>query len=293
MPFSFLQTQRLEHLLSWLSSCNLAHAVKATLLGVIMVSGLVVVSEGHAGNLYIFKDNAGNVLLTNVVGRNKRPVGSSFSQYTSKVKVTWYPDTNVHSYRNWGKSEAAVLPSYSRNRNAYNQLIAQASATHGIDQALIKAIMHTESGFNPNARSPVGAQGLMQLMPATARRFSVENAWDPAQNIMGGVRYLKFLMNRFPNRLEHVNAAYNAGEGNVDKYNGIPPFRETQDYVQRVMSRYRNLYAGRALATPTPVTQRDSFTPLNASTTPVSGANGSFTDANYTQSALSAVRLSQ
>ncbi|XID76073.1 lytic transglycosylase domain-containing protein [Alkanindiges sp. WGS2144] len=194
--------------------------------------------SAHAGNLYVLKNKNGDTLLTNVSNDQR------FKEYNTKVKVTYYPDTNVHSYRNWGGSEAAVLPSYSKNKNLYDGIIAHAASTHRLDSGLLKAIMHTESGFNPNARSPVGAQGLMQLMPATARRFAVTNAYDPAQNIAGAAKYLSWLLKRFNYNTELALAAYNAGEGNVDKYNGIPPFRETQDYVRRVMSRYKNLYAG-------------------------------------------------
>jgi Soluble lytic murein transglycosylase and related regulatory proteins (some contain LysM/invasin domains) len=136
------------------------------------------------------------------------------------------------------------LPSYSRNKNAFDNIIKQAAAQHGVSEGLIKAVMHTESGFNTNARSPVGAQGLMQLMPATARRFNVSNAYDPHQNIMAGARYLSWLLKRFNGNTSLALAGYNAGEGNVAKYGGIPPFRETQDYVRRVTSRYSNLYAG-------------------------------------------------
>lgn len=207
----------------------------------LLICMVFFVPKAHAVNVYTFKDQDGNTLLTNIVGRNNKPEGN-LSQYNTKVKVTWYKDTNVHTYRNWGGSEASVLPSYSRNRNAYDDLISNAASNYGVDQRLIKAIMHTESGFNPMARSPVGAEGLMQLMPPTARRFLVSDSYDPAQNISGGVKYLSFLLKRFKNNQEFAIAAYNAGEGNVDKYGGIPPFRETQDYVKRVTSRLNNLY---------------------------------------------------
>lgn len=210
-----------------------------------------------AQNLYVFKDDNGHALLTNVVDGNKKPRGDGFSSYTNKYKVTWYPDTNVHSYNNWGKSESSVLPSYSKNRNAYDDLIRAAASRYSIDHGLIKAMMHTESGFNPQARSPVGAQGLMQLMPATARRFLVNNAWDPVQNIEGGAKYISWLLKRY-NNTEKAVAAYNAGEGNVDKYGGIPPFRETRDYVKRVMSRYQNLYSG-AAASPSTTRSEDNL----------------------------------
>lgn len=190
----------------------------------------------YAGQtIYQFKDNNGTTLLT-----NKKKAEYS---HLKVVKATYYPDSNIHSYSNWGTSEASVLPSYSRNKNAFDQLIRQAAQRHGISEGLIKAVMHTESGFNINARSPVGAQGLMQLMPATARRFNVSNAYDPEQNIFAGARYLSWLIKRFNGDTRLAIAAYNAGEGNVDKYGGIPPFRETQDYVRRVTSRYQNLYA--------------------------------------------------
>lgn len=207
---------------------------------VILAIGLLNTTQANAGNLYVFKDKQGQVLLTNVV-RNDRPAGDSFQKFTQKVKVTYYADTNVHTYSNWGSNEAAVPASGSKNRSAYDNLIVASALRHGVDPALMKAMMHTESGFNPFARSPVGAQGLMQLMPATARRFGVMNAWNPAENIEGAAKYLKFLQGRFGN-IQHVIASYNAGEGNVSKYGGIPPFRETRDYVQRVLSRYNNLY---------------------------------------------------
>ena len=134
------------------------------------------------------------------------------------------------------------------NTSAYQAEIAAASRDYGVDQAIVRAIIHAESAFNPNALSRVGAQGLMQLMPATARRFGVGNAFDAAQNIRGGVQYLAFLLKRFNGDLSLVAAGYNAGEGAVDKYKGVPPYSETQRYVQRVgllAQRYRGGFASR------------------------------------------------
>src|SRR3546814_263363 len=111
------------------------------------------------------------------------------------------------------------------------------------EDAVVRAVIHAESAFNPNALSRVGAQGLMQLMPATAQRFGVGNPFDAGQNIQGGVKYLAWLLKRFNGDLTLAAAGYNAGEGAVDKYNGVPPYKETQRYVQRVgvlAERYRS-----------------------------------------------------
>lgn len=196
----------------------------------------VLMSHTYAGQtIYQLSDSNGTTLLTNK---------KSKYNHLKVEKKTYYPDSNMHAYTNWGNSEAAVLPSYSRNKNAFDSHIRNAAQVHGISEGLIKAVMHTESGFNTNARSPVGAQGLMQLMPATARRFNVSNSFDPQQNIHAGAQYLAWLLKRFNGNVQLALAGYNAGEGNVAKYGGIPPFRETQDYVRRVTSRFNNLYAG-------------------------------------------------
>ena len=197
-------------------------------------------ASAYAGEMYIYQSKSGQALLTNV----SKPSGS-FEQFNKKVKTTYYKsssdyDTNSNNYgsNDYGSSDA----SKSGSRNSYDNYIAASAARHGVDPGLMKAMMHTESAFNPNARSPVGAQGLMQLMPATARRFKVNNAWNPAENIEGSAKYIAWLMKRFNNNIEFAIAGYNAGEGNVDKYNGIPPFKETRNYVKSVMSRYHSLY---------------------------------------------------
>ncbi|WP_230245611.1 lytic transglycosylase domain-containing protein [Acinetobacter sp. PW68] len=225
----------------------------------------------HAGQIYMYKDSNGSTLLTN---------RKSADRSLTKVKVTYYPDSNIHSYRNWGNSEASVLPSYSRNKNAFDHIIQQAAQQHGVSEGLIKAVMHTESGFNVNARSPVGAQGLMQLMPATARRFNVSNAYDPQENIMAGAKYLSWLLKRFNGNTTLALAGYNAGEGNVAKYGGVPPFRETQDYVRRVTSRYSNLYASGISAS----ANNNAITANNTSNTQSQNAQVIAQSDNYTAS---------
>ena len=255
-------------------------------LGCVTVGSVAATS--HAGQtIYQLKESNGTTLLTNKQGRYS---------HLKVEKKTYYPDSNMHSYSNWGSSEASVLPSYSRNKNAFDHIIKQAAAQHGISEGLIKAVMHTESGFNVNARSPVGAQGLMQLMPATARRFNVSNAYDPQQNIMAGAKYLSWLMKRFNGNTSLVLASYNAGEGNVAKYGGIPPFKETQDYVRRVSSRYSNLYSNGIASSssnnaPTEnariIAQSNSDESTASNATPhysaqrqiIMAADGSFTDA--------------
>ena len=132
-----------------------------------------------------------------------------------------------------------------RDINMYDHLITQAAAKYKLDSALVKAVIKAESNFNHQAVSRKGARGLMQLMPATASSLQVHDSFHPEKNIDGGVRYLRYLLNVFRGDLSLALAAYNAGEKAVVKYNyRIPPYRETQDYVQRVMSyldHYRSL----------------------------------------------------
>jgi len=113
-------------------------------------------------------------------------------------------------------------------------LVDQIAGRHGVDSDLVHSMIRVESNYNPFAVSSKGALGLMQLVPSTARRFSVTDVFNPAQNVEGGVRYLKYLLDLYKGEKRLALAAYNAGEGTVERYRGVPPFRETRDYVYRV-----------------------------------------------------------
>ncbi len=126
-----------------------------------------------------------------------------------------------------------------RRMRLWSYFIFHESQKHGIDDSLVKAVIYTESYFNPNATSHKGASGLMQLMPATAEKYGVSDLYNPHQNITAGIKHLRYLMTLFPDNLKHVIAAYNAGENAVNKYNGIPPYRETQGYVKKVMKHFK------------------------------------------------------
>ena len=120
----------------------------------------------------------------------------------------------------------------------YGALIHEKAAKYDVDPALVAAVIEQESRFKPRARSHVGAAGLMQLMPRTGRWMGASNLYDPEQNVDAGVKYIKYLDKRFKGNLKYILAAYNGGEGNVQRYGGIPPFRETQNYVKKVMGNY-------------------------------------------------------
>ncbi|HEY7521800.1 MAG TPA: transglycosylase SLT domain-containing protein [Methylomirabilota bacterium] len=135
-------------------------------------------------------------------------------------------------------SEAGWLRLPKGDTRPYLNEILEASSRYGVPDQLVTAVIRAESGFNPRAVSRKGAQGLMQLMPATASNLGVRNSFDPRENIQGGVRHLRGLIDRFPGNLPLAIAAYNAGEKAVLTYGGIPPYPETQDYVGKVLRYY-------------------------------------------------------
>jgi len=262
----------------------MTRCLSPVLLTAIALSSLPIAAQ--AGNMYIYKDKGGQVLLTNV-----NPSGN-FDKFTKKVKVSYYKDSKIYDGSNSSYDYGSSTASSSGSRNSYDSYIRASAERHGVDPALMKAMMHTESAFNPNARSPVGAQGLMQLMPATARRFKVSNPWNPADNIEGSAKYIAWLMRRFNNNVEFAVAGYNAGEGNVDKYNGIPPFKETRNYVKSVMSRYHSLYKNdSALSGKTMNANNASSTTNGSGMQNVSyGTSSNTNSASYANSAYLALR---
>lgn len=128
-----------------------------------------------------------------------------------------------------------------RKSNRFSKEIYQAGNKHGVDRHLIQSVIEAESGYDPMAVSSAGARGLMQLMPETAAQYSVGNVHNPVQNIDGGTRHLKHLINKYDGNVKIALAAYNAGETVVAQYNGVPPYPETQTYIERVMAFYRTL----------------------------------------------------
>lgn len=173
-------------------------------------------------DVYVKEDADGTLVLTDAPG------GEGF-------------ELLLHSER-----DAAAAPVAARAEHPSARLhaprIERAARAAGVDASLLHAVIRAESAYNPKAVSPKGAAGLMQLMPATARRYGVADRFDPDQNVLGGALYLRDLLARFDGQLELALAAYNAGEGAVQKYGGrIPPYAETQRYVPQVMHNYRSL----------------------------------------------------
>lgn len=169
---------------------------------------------------------------------NRRPSGIANVQ----VKRTSYPIFSIPGCYACGVAPGVDFGNVRLNLQAFRGEVQAAAQRHGVDEAIVRAIIHAESAFRPHVVSPKNAQGLMQLIPATARRFGVRDAFDPAQNIEGGVKYLAWLLKRYNGDLTMAAAGYNAGEGAVDRYKGVPPYRETRQYVARVgqlAERYR------------------------------------------------------
>jgi hypothetical protein len=169
-----------------------------------------------SAQIYSWRDANGNLVVS-----NRRPGSAVYEQKSFAVPKA----ENIRATRYVAADRA----------RPYEDIIAEHSRAQGVRPALVKAVMQVESAFNPFARSPKGALGLMQLMPATIQRYLVKNPFDPRENIRGGVAYLRHLLDRYENNEELALAAYNAGPGAVDKYGqSVPPYKETRNYVKQI-----------------------------------------------------------
>jgi hypothetical protein len=169
---------------------------------------------------------------------SQQPVYSYVDENGTQVYTNLPPVSNIPDLIINGPVPPVEPPPPIKRDESYNAIIEKYATDYGLDPSLIHSIIATESGFNAKAVSPKGARGLMQLMPATAQRLGVNNSFDPEQNIQGGVKHFRSLMDSFNNDLELSLAAYNAGENLVQRLGRVPEIRETKDYIQSVTDRY-------------------------------------------------------
>ncbi len=205
---------------------------KATAAEKPIIKTAVRPATATTGYFYKYQDSAKHVVYTD------KPRADML--LISKMQVTVPPQSiSTPTFSNLAFTPP---PSFHRNPNKaqFNNLISRAAAKHQVDEKLVHAVIQTESAYRADAVSSAGAVGLMQLMPATASRFGVMDSNNPEQNVDGGTRYLRHLLDMFPNNLDLAIAAYNAGENSVLRYNNsIPPYPETQNYVKQVMAIYK------------------------------------------------------
>ena len=193
-----------------------------SIVSLVIIFCLFFLTTTSSAGIYRYEDEKGVIHFTNC------PRDPQFKLYIRESK----DDVG-------GEENRASVPPV-RDQSQFDSLIEELSKKHNVDFALVKAMIKAESGFNPLAVSRKGARGLMQLMPETAQRMNVANIFNPRENIDGGVRYFRYLLSLFNNDLRLSLAAYNAGENVVSELRSIPPYRETVDYVRKVLNYYQS-----------------------------------------------------
>lgn len=196
----------------------------------VVALGLAPTVAGAGGDIYVGTDANGVVTFTDTPPAEL----GGFEVFIKELDDDRPTD--------WASIDGVLL---RRNLDTYDDIVISTAHEFRLAPELVKAVMLVESGMNPRATSPRGAQGLMQLMPATARELGVEDSYAPLANVRGGARYLRQMLDQFGGDKELALAAYNAGPGNVRKYDGIPPFEETKYYVRKVLRYYRYFLAER------------------------------------------------
>ncbi|ALC86273.1 hypothetical protein AM499_10845 [Bacillus sp. FJAT-22090] len=194
-----------------------------------------VQSSQNSSNSSLFSDLLGEVLQDSGSTANSNTANSLF--YNGNAPVFIPSSISIQN-----DSLATTLSSFTSQGVAssnYDEIIQHAASKYNLPEKLISSVIKQESNFNANAVSTAGASGLMQLMPGTAKYLGVTNILDPLDNIMGGAKYLRQMLNQFDGNIETALAAYNAGPGAVKKYDGIPPYKETQNYVKKVMNYFQ------------------------------------------------------
>ncbi len=240
------------------------HSLNLSLF-LITQASLMIIADVQATEIYRYVDAKGQIHFTDTPPQqSSRPAKNMQQAELTSVRIYKFVDEtgvihfsdqprdkryqliyqgNLFAGKSYsgssGKSSGSTQP--HRKAEDYDSTVREIASTTGLEPALIHAIIHAESAYNPNAVSPKGAVGMMQLMPGTARRYGVDDSKDATENISGGARYMRDLLQMFNNDKELAVAAYNAGENAVIRYgNSIPPYRETQNYVRRVLDLYEN-----------------------------------------------------
>ena len=233
-------------------------AVRIVLLATVVLAlavpasaSIAVLTDGRAMKIAAYKVDQDTVQLMLKTGgvlsmpleRVDRIVDDEIVTPEVVAEVKKIVESGVFPKRSW-RYDTSSKPLF---KTKFDQLIDEAAKHFDVDAGLVSAVIKAESDYNPREISNKGARGLMQLMPSTAQRFGVTNSFDPVANVYGGTRYLRWLLQTFDNNADLAVAAYNAGEGNVWKYNGVPPFRETLTYIKRIAKHFAGGASGAAL----------------------------------------------